>query len=76
MLTVEKIDEAAASLEDEEGVPDPERDRFSSAVAQAYSLTVASGAGAHRLRQAREGMDPQVRKWFDRLLERVERSAG
>jgi hypothetical protein len=76
MLTVQKIDEAAASLEDEEGVPDPERDRFSSAVAQAYSLAVAADADARRLRQAREDMDPQVRKWFDRLLERVERSAG
>jgi hypothetical protein len=76
MLTVEKIDEAAASLEDEEGVPDPERDRFSSAVAQAYSLAVVSGGAANPLRQAREQMDPQVRKWFDRLLERVERSTG
>jgi hypothetical protein len=76
MLTVEKIDEAAASLEDEDGVPDPERGRFSSAVAQAYSLAVARDGGARRLEQAREDMDPQVRKWFDLLLERVERTNG
>ncbi len=76
MLTVQKIDEAAASLEDEDGVPDPERGRFSSAVAQAYSLAVARDADAGRMKQARDDMDPDVRKWFDLLLERVERSAS
>jgi hypothetical protein len=73
MLTVQKIDEAAAALEDEDGVPEGERDRFSTAVAQAYSLAVSSDSGAER-EQARERMDPDVRKWFDLLVERVDRS--
>ena len=73
MLTVQKIDEAAASLEDEEGVPVPEQGEFSSAVAHAYSLAVVTDPTARRrLEQARDDMDEATRKWFDRLMERVE----
>jgi hypothetical protein len=77
MLTVQQIDEAAASLEDEEGVPGPEQRGFSSAVAHAYSLAVVTDPVARRrLERAREDMDPLMQKWFDRLMERVERSSS
>jgi hypothetical protein len=74
MLTVEAIDAAAAALEDEEGVPNQERGEFSNAVAHAYNLAVERDpAVRERLEHDRDLMDPMMRKWFDRLMERVER---
>jgi hypothetical protein len=74
MLTVQAIDAAAAALEDEEGVPAQERGEFSNAVAHAYNLAVeADPAVRERLLGDLHAVDPLMRKWFERLMERVDR---
>jgi hypothetical protein len=77
MLTVQSIDAAAAALEDEEGVPAQERGEFSNAVAHAYNLAVEGDPAVRkRLMSDLNVVDPLMRKWFERLLERADRLDG
>jgi hypothetical protein len=77
MLTVQTIDAAAAAIEDEEGVPSQERGEFSNAVAHAYNLAVETDPGVRRrLEDDRDLMNPLMRKWFDKLVERAAAQAS
>ena len=74
MLTVQAIDAAAAALEDEEGIPAQELGEFSNAVAHAYNLAVERDpAVRERLVSDLSAVDPLMRKWFERLMDRVDR---